>query len=80
MRVVRELSKEDIKITIFNWNSKYLLKFEQGMIEQTYKVSEFDVISDEDLDAVIQDPDFWEGVKKRFDQMHQDLRNVMIKI
>jgi NADP-dependent 3-hydroxy acid dehydrogenase YdfG len=74
MRVVRELSKNGIKISLFSWNNKYLLKFEQGMVEQTFKVSEMEVSDEEDLSAFWSD-DFLLTVQKRFDEMHQMLRN-----
>lgn len=74
MRVVRELEKEGIRISIFSWNNKYLLKFEVGMAEQTFKINEFDLDSEKNIDFFFEG-DFWENVKKRFDEMHQVLRN-----
>lgn len=79
MRVVRELSKNGIKISLFSWNNKFLLKFEQGMVEQTYKVSEMEVGDEEDLSAFWSD-DFLGRVQKRFDEMHQMLRNQLENI
>ncbi|MBA9079485.1 MULTISPECIES: hypothetical protein [Rufibacter] len=43
MRVVTDIPHPEIKITLFAWNGKYLLKLELGPFEQTYKVSEMDV-------------------------------------
>ncbi|WP_158856994.1 hypothetical protein [Lunatibacter salilacus] len=74
MRIVRELVKEGIRISVFSWNNKYLLKFEDGMIEQTFKVSELDLTSEKDIDFFFEG-EFWERVKKRSDEMHQMLRN-----
>ncbi len=74
MRVVYELSRKDIRIAVFSWNNKYLLKFEQGMVEQTYKVSEMDVLEEKDLENFFSD-EFLSDVQKRFDEMHQSLRN-----
>jgi len=72
MRVIKELSVDGIRVSIFTWNNKYLLKFEQGMIEQTYKISETDVLDEEDLNHFFAGS-FLEGVKKRFEEMHQSL-------
>jgi hypothetical protein len=73
MRVVKELSKEGIRITVFFWNNKYLIKFEEGFIEQTFKVSEYDVLEEKDLDQ-FQEGEFFENVKKRFQEMHASLQ------
>lgn len=72
MRVIKEFSEKGIRISIFSWNNKYLLKFEQGMIEQTYKISELDVFNEEDLSQFISDS-FLDEIQKRFDEMHQSL-------
>ena len=43
MRVVAELPHPECKITIFSMNQKYIVKFEQGNLEQSYKLSELDL-------------------------------------
>lgn len=79
MRVVNEFSKNGIKITLFSWNNKYLLKFEQGLVEQTFKVSEIDLSDESDLEVLWTDS-FLATVQKRFDEMHQSLRNQLENI
>ncbi|UCS91532.1 hypothetical protein KZP23_12260 [Echinicola marina] len=74
MRVIKEFTEKDIRISIFSWNNKYLIKYEQGMIEQTFKVNEMDILEESDLDAFFTS-EFLENVQKRFDEMHQTLRN-----
>ena len=74
MRVVKELTIEDIRISIFSWNNKYLIKYEQGLIEQTYKVNEMEISDEEDLSAFFTG-DFLEFIKKNFDEMHKMLKN-----
>ena len=54
MRVVREINDKPCKITVFSWNGKYLIKLEQGALEQTYKVSEMDVLEAE-IDEILSD-------------------------
>lgn len=76
MRVVKEFTKNEIRISIFSWNNKYLLKFEQGMIEQTFKIKEME-ISEEDL-SVFFSENFLLDVQKRFDEMHNSLRNQLL--
>tara|TARA_R100001039_G_scaffold36103_1_gene31976 strand:- start:779 stop:1018 length:240 start_codon:yes stop_codon:yes gene_type:complete len=75
MRVVNEIVKDGIRISLFEWNNKYILKFELGNMEQTYKVPSMDVLEESDLEALMGGV-FFEEVKKRFDEMHQSLQNV----
>lgn len=72
MRVIGEVPHPSCKITIFNWNGKYLVKFEQGLIEQTYKVSEMDVSSEKEILSLTKSP-FIEKVLQRFQEMQNDL-------
>ncbi|GAB3334649.1 hypothetical protein GCM10027429_16050 [Marivirga atlantica] len=71
MRVIGELPNPNCKITLFNWNEKYLVKFEIGMYEQTYKIDEYEVADEEALKALITD-EFITKVMTRFDEMHTD--------
>lgn len=72
MRIVAELPQPDCKITIFSMNMKYLIKFEKGVFEQTYKLSEMEITNG--LDGVFQilDEEFIASVVKRFDDMRAD--------
>lgn len=74
MRVVKELIREEMRISIFSWNNKYILKFELGPMEQTFKLSEMDILEEEELDAFLEG-DFFEKVKIRFDEMGETFRS-----
>jgi hypothetical protein len=43
MRIIAELPHPECKISLFNMNQKYIIKFEQGTLEQSYKLSELDL-------------------------------------
>lgn len=73
MRVVRETMKEDIRVSIFSWNNKYLIKFEQGLIEQTFKVPLDEILGEEELEGFLTGS-FWEQTKKRFEEMRKSLQ------
>ena len=75
MRIVKEITGRPCKITVFSWNGKYLIKLESGPFEQTFKVSEMDVI-EEELDDILSDT-FLNEALKRFDDMSQSLRSAM---
>ncbi len=72
MRVVGEIPNPHCKITVFAWNNKYLVKLEQGLLEQTFKVSEMDVTSDDDIKKML-DEKFLGSAIKRFNDMNQSL-------
>jgi hypothetical protein len=72
MRLVREIPHPDCKITIFSWNNRYLIKLEQGLLEQTFKVAETDVTDEEELISVI-DAEFLHQASNRFQDMGQSL-------
>lgn len=74
MRVVKELIQEEVRISIFSWNNKYILKFELGPMEQTFKLSEMDVLEESDLDSFLVG-EFFEKVKQRFDEMGNSFRS-----
>ena len=73
MRIVKEIPLADLKVTIFNWNNKYLVKLEQGLLEQTFKIPETEISSEKDLDALLTD-DFLNKARQRFKDMMADLQ------
>lgn len=72
MRTVAELPHPDCKISIFSMNQKFIVKFEQGALEQTYKISELDVTGG--VDGVFQliDDDFIKAVLNLFKDMNRE--------
>lgn len=71
MRVVKEINDKACKITVFSWNGKFLIKLEQGMLEQTYKVSELDVLEQE-IDNILNQT-FIDEALRRFEDMAKSL-------
>lgn len=72
MRLVREISNPDFKITIFSWNNRYLIKLEQGPLEQTFKIPEMDLSAEDDLYAIL-DAEFLRQANGRFMEMAHSL-------
>jgi hypothetical protein len=68
MRQVGEIAHPECKITIFSWNNRYLIKFEQGYLEQTFKIDQFDVTGDDELKKIL-DPEFIKSTLERFQMM-----------
>lgn len=80
MRVIAEIPHELFKITVYSWNEKYLVKFERGMYEQTYKIREMDLTGEEEIHQLISDQDFINTVSIRFDDMHRSLGEGLSKL
>jgi len=77
MRIVFEIPGDQVKTTVFHWNQKYLIKFEAGLYEQTYKVSELDVTSEDDIRKLIEDEAFKAEWMERFRQMNRGLHEAL---
>ncbi|MEE1944347.1 hypothetical protein VRU48_04460 [Pedobacter sp. KR3-3] len=73
MRIVAELPHPNFKITLFSMNQKYIVKFEQGQLEQSYKLAELDLMGG-GANEVFQmlDEEFLNTVTERFKTMRSD--------
>jgi hypothetical protein len=69
MRVIDTITHPSCRISIFQMNNKYLVKFEIGSYEQTYKFDQEDYNSLEELKAKI-NTEFVDKVIDIFRQMH----------
>jgi hypothetical protein len=78
MRVVKEIPYQHFKITIFHWNNRYLIKFESGSLEQTFKISEFDVLLEDDVLAML-DETFLAQAVARFSDMSKSLSEAVAR-
>jgi len=76
MRVVGEIAHSDCKITVFAWNNRYLIKLEQGLMEQTFKINEYDVSGEAELYKIV-DESFIQEAVIRFSAMHASLIDAM---
>jgi hypothetical protein len=78
MRVIGEVPHQEMKITLFYMNQKYLIKFEKQGLEQTYKISEFDylIASVEDVMKIIT-AEFLSSVSLLFVQMQHNLNEAL---
>lgn len=72
MRLVRDLVRGPVRVSVFSWNNKYLLKLEAGNMEQTFKVDELDFTSDEEVLTLLSDR-FLEKAIARFGEMSEAL-------
>lgn len=73
MRIIGEIPHPSCKITLFSWNNRYLIKLEQGLLEQTYKVDQFELTSEHDLLRIVSD-DFITQSLRLFAEMETALQ------
>ena len=73
MRLVNKIFIDDINISVFDLDLKYVLKFEFRGLEQTYKVDKLEFINISELEAKLRSVDI-ESIKKRFEEMSDDLK------
>lgn len=74
MRTLAELPHPDCKITIFSMNQKFIIKIEQGTLEQTFKISELDVTDGVNGVFQIIDDEFIENTLNQFKQMMSNFK------
>jgi hypothetical protein len=79
MRVVKEITHPDCKITVFHWNNKFLIKLEAGPFEQTFKINETDISSEEDIYKIISE-DFIGDAMARFSDMSRSIADATDQI
>ncbi|AQG79222.1 hypothetical protein [Spirosoma montaniterrae] len=71
MRYVQDIPNPQFKIGLYAWNGKYIVKIEAGPYEQTYKISELDVSSADEVLLLLDEP-FLSRVAGRFRDMDLD--------
>jgi len=74
MRTVAELPHPEFKITIMSMNSKFIIKLEQGSLEQTYKIAEMDLTDGVNSVFELLDEPFLKTVSARFAEMRKDFK------
>ena len=74
MRIIAELPHPEFKVSILNMNSKYIIKIEQGNLEQAYKIAEADLLDGVNSIFEFLDEEFLKTVSARFAEMRKDYK------
>ena len=74
MRIIAELPHPEFKISILNMNNKFIVKIEQGNLEQTYKIAEADLLDGVNSVFELMDEAFLKTVSARFVEMRRDFK------
>ena len=75
MRIIAELPHPEFKITIMNMNQKFIIKLEQGSLEQIYKIPEMDLTDGVNSVFELLDEPFLKTVGERFATMRSDFKD-----
>jgi len=76
MRYIKDIPNKQFKISIYQWNNKYIINIEAGMFEQTYKIEEYDITNVEEIEKSM-DAAFLLKVLQRFEAMHEDFAETL---
>jgi hypothetical protein len=76
MRIIDTIEHPIMRISIFQMNQKYIVKFELGALEQSYKFSELDIINLEILKVDVAEK-ISPNALLRFEEMQKDLNNCL---
>jgi len=78
MRYIKDITSNRYKIGVYQWNNKYIIKIENGMYEQTYKIDQYEVENVEEIEKCI-DESFLDSVGKTFTIMASDFHNTLLR-
>jgi hypothetical protein len=76
MRYIKDIPHQQFKISIYQWNNKYIVKIEVGMFEQTYKIDEYEITNLEEIEKCM-DVVFLTKVAERFGAMQGDFGDTL---
>ena len=75
MRIVDSIPHESMTISIFRMNDKFMVRFEAGPMEQTFKFHVDEVGNLEALKSKIS-PEFIDATRRRFNDMFAQLNSM----
>ena len=75
MRIIAELPHPEFKISILNMNNKFIVKAEQGNLEQSFKIPEMDLTDGVNSVFELLDEGFLKTVAARFIEMRKDFKD-----
>lgn len=74
MRIIAELPHPEFKVSILYMNQKFIVKAEQGTLEQSYKIPEMDLTDGVNSVFEILDEEFMTKIAGRFTEMRKDYK------
>lgn len=78
MRWIENIPNKDYTINLYHHQERYILKFEAGPMEQTYKISQ-NLKDDPSSVKQLLTPEFLEGIRLQFNAMYLLLKTELEK-
>ena len=75
MRLINKIFIDKINISIFDFDLKYVIKFELRGLEQTYKVDKLEFDSVSELESKLKSINI-QSINNRFTEMSDDLKKM----
>ncbi len=72
MHFIKEIPNDSMRISLFEWNSKYILKFETPHLEQSYKYSVMGFSSQKEIEELASSSSFQKFVIETFQSMYAE--------
>ena len=73
MKIIGRIPHPEFSISVFEMNEKFVVKFEAGAMEQTYKFLKEGLTSMESIEALF-DQAFIDNIRSRFESMYYDMK------
>ena len=71
MHFIKEIPHDSMRISLFEWNSKYILKFETPELEQSFKFSIMDFSSQKEIEELATSSSFQNTIIQNFKNMYE---------
>lgn len=73
MHFIKEIVHPQMRISLFEWNSKYIVKFETPQLEQSYKYSVMDFSSLKEIEELVSSSSCQDFVLQTFKNMYAEM-------
>jgi hypothetical protein len=73
MHFIKEIPCDELKILLYEWNSKYIVKYETPYLEQSIKFSVLDFSSQKEIEELAISSSILDQVIKNFQDLSQKL-------
>ncbi|MBK9150997.1 MAG: hypothetical protein IPM26_08315 [Saprospiraceae bacterium] len=80
MRILAEYDKDGIKVTVFQMNGRLSVKFEDNLLEQTFKFRDGSGIEQPEDVMKMTDESFMQALKSRFEEMNHSRTAALEKL
>ena len=73
MHFIKEIPHDSMRISLFEWNSKYILKFETPDLEQSFKFSIMDFSHQKEIEELAISSSFINFVTNTFTNLYAEM-------